>query len=69
MLEEFRRRKNMRDFYEMYRKVNVDLSSYHKDKRYKYTYPEEEKSRKERYAGTGPERYFEPRKNDAFNPS
>lgn len=67
MLEEFRRRKQFKDFYTIRteQKRATDARENLRDKHYKLQ--EREKNQKPR-SGNGPERWFEPLHDEIFNP-
>jgi hypothetical protein len=69
MLEEFRRRKNLRDFHEikdakdkLFNKENKIIDRY-------FESDKEKLQHKHTFSSAGPERYFEPSKDEVFNPS
>jgi len=66
MLEEFRRRKNMKDYFElMGNKKKDDNKMQGKEDLNMST---ESLNRENMYSGSGPERYFERQKDEVFNP-
>ena len=69
MLEEFRRRKKMKDYYDLMQKKERHYDNWHSQFSKQYTDMDEEAKKMyfEQYSGTGPERYFEPKEDEVFN--
>lgn len=69
MLEEFRRRKQQKDFHDLM------LKRYRADKNaagltnYSQDFDREQTQKDQNTASLGPERFFEPKKNEVFNPN
>ena len=66
MLEEFRRRKNMKEFHELQKKHNKTLNPLNEEG---YEEGKIDASTEGKYHGAGPERYFERQRDEIFDGS
>ena len=71
MLEEFRRRKNMKNYYDLMREKRRRFDNWHGRDERKVNYMEFDKEGQESwdFKTTGPERYLEPKRDEIFKPS
>lgn len=68
MMEEFRRRKNLKSYYEQMKTLRTE-QSIGKGKAKMIDLSDEAITRESTYISSGPERFFTPDKDEIFNPS
>ena len=70
MLEEFRRRKNLKDFFELNKnRVKLEHEQAGMPENTYQDMDQDAMGKELQFAGSGPERYFEAKKNEVFDPS